>query len=97
MATPNGTPVVLTADRTWMADYGLLFDGILAAAQTTRIPAPLVRALLLPRSPSRGVRAVSAPLGLRRVEAAHVAAGFPPDDVAVVDERPHARAHGPAT
>ena len=34
----DGFPVVLTADRTLTADYRLLFDGMLAASQTTTAP-----------------------------------------------------------
>ena len=97
MRKPDGFQVVLTADRTLMADFRLLFDGILAATQTTTMPAPIVRMVLLPRARSEGVRAKVAPLGLRRIEAALVNGGFSREEVAVVDEDHLSGAIGPAT
>lgn len=82
----DGFPIVLTADRTLMADYRLLFDGMLAASQTTTAPPVLFERLLMPRGRRSGVRAVVAPLGLRRIEAALLAGGFSPDEVVVVGE-----------
>lgn len=83
MDVRNGFPIVLTADHSLMAGFRLLFDGILPAAQTTTIPTPFVRALLLPRATSQGPQATVAPLGLRRIEAALVRGGFSRDDVVV--------------
>ena len=97
MLGSSGYPVVLTADRSLTAGYRLLFDGILAASQTTITPYPLFRLLLMPRSASVGVRARLAPLGLRRIEAALRSAGFAQDDVVVADERHLREAIGPAT
>ena len=82
----DGFPIVLTADRTLTADYRLLFDGMLAASQTTTAPPALVERLLMPRGRRSGIRAVVAPLGLRRIEAALLAGGFSSDEVVVVDE-----------
>lgn len=92
MARPNGYPVVLTADRTLTAGYKLLFDGMLAACQTSSTPPFLLSALLMPWG-----RSQVAPLGLRRIEAALIAGGFSVEDVAVVDERNLAAAIGPET
>ncbi len=83
----SGYKVVLTADRTLMADYKLLFDGMLAASQTSSIPPWVTSDLLMPWNPSADVRALTAPLGLRRIEAALLAGGFIADEVTVVDER----------
>ena len=48
----GGCRVVLSADRTMMADYRTLLDGMLSAAQTTATPEPLLRVLLAPCVPS---------------------------------------------
>jgi len=81
---PNGYPIVLTADKTLMAPYRLLFDGMLAASQTTTTPSALIDMLLLPKSPGRELAAAVAPLGLRRIESALINDGFAPADVIVV-------------
>jgi len=93
----EGYKVVLTADRTLMADYSLLFDGMLAASQTTTAPPGLVGPLVMPRARGDSVRARVAPMGLRRIEAALAAGGFGPEDVAVVDCAHLRDAIGPAT
>lgn len=82
----SGSRIILTADRTLMADYRLLFDGMLASSQTSSIPPFVTADLLMPRSHPDGMRARTAPLGLRRIEAALVNGGFSPDDVVIVDE-----------
>ena len=97
MALPGGSPVVLTADRILMGGYRLLFDGMLAATQTTTTPRCVMAALLLPRGGYAEGRARMAPLGLRRIEAALLQGGFSPAEVAVVDDRGLPRAIGPAT
>jgi len=93
----DGFPIVLTADRTLTADYRLLFDGMLAASQTTTAPPMLFERLLMPRGRRSGVRAMVAPLGLRRIEAALLAGGFSPEEVAVVGEDQLDAAVGRAT
>ncbi|HUS81004.1 MAG TPA: radical SAM protein, partial [Armatimonadota bacterium] len=80
----RGRPVVLTADRILMADYDLLFDGMLAASQTTTTPGAVIERLLAPHHRTADGRARVAPMGLRRIEAALAAGGLGPDDVAVV-------------
>ncbi len=97
MADNAGSPVVLTADRTLMANHRLLFDGMLAASQTTTAPVWLTGWLVMPWTPKNGVRASVAPLGLRRIEASLLAGGFSADDVTVVDERSLGQVIGPAT
>jgi radical SAM superfamily enzyme YgiQ (UPF0313 family) len=92
-----GFPVVLTADRTLMAGYRLLFDGMLAASQTTTTPRWIVNRLLLPAAPRREGRAGVAPLGLRRVEAALLEGGFGEEEVAVVAPQYLDQAVGRAT
>lgn len=94
---PTGAPIVLTADRTLMAGYRLLFDGMLAASQTTTTPLCLMADLLMPRSPSPDGRARVAPLGLRRVEAALLRDGWQPEEVMLVDDAHLPMAIGPAT
>jgi radical SAM superfamily enzyme YgiQ (UPF0313 family) len=89
--------VVLTADRTLTAGYDLLFDGMLAASQTTATPHALLDLLLLKRAPGADGRAARAPLGLRRIEAALLGNGFASDEVVVAEEAQLAQAIGPAT
>lgn len=96
-SAPRGFPVVLTADRTLMARYDVLFDGMVAGSQTTMTPSPVMRTLLCPRVGTTGDRAQRAPLGLRRIEAALVADGWSPDDVAVVPPHRLESAIGPDT
>jgi len=93
----SGFPVVLTADRTLMARYQVLFDGMMSASQTTRTPGALMKCLLAPSIPSEGVRACRAPLGLRRIEAALVRGGWSPQDVAAVCPEQLKQAIGPDT
>lgn len=96
---PNhaGYPIVLTADRTLMANYRLLFDGMLAASQTSTFPPALLQGLLMPRAPMDNGQSRYAPLGLRRIEAALIEGGFKRDDIAVVDEYSLRSAIGPDT
>lgn len=81
----NGHRIVLTADRTLIADYDLLFDGMLAASQTTTTPSFLMKHLLMKRPFTANGLATFAPLGLRRIEATLLSCGFTEGDVAVVD------------
>lgn len=97
MAWDRGAPIVLTADRTLMADYGVLLDGMMASSQTTTTPWPVVSALIAPRAPHPGGLAKVAPLGLRRVQAALIAGGFSPEDIAVVDDAHIGAVIGPNT
>lgn len=92
-----GYPVVLTADRTLMAGYRLLFDGMLASSQTSIAPPALLANLLMPWLHDGAVRSRVAPLGLRRIEAALLAGGFGPEDVIIVDETRLRDVIGPAT
>ncbi len=99
MKDHQGHQIVLTADRTLMAGHKLLFDGMLAASQTTIAPPSLTGLLLMPHAvalPGSSVARV-APLGLRRIEAALRDGGFDADAVAVVDERHLDHAIGAAT
>ena len=41
MGATQGYPIVLTADRTLLSNYELLFDGMLAASQTTKAKGPV--------------------------------------------------------
>ena len=84
MKVSSGYPIVLTADRTLMADYPTLLDGMMGTIQTTKVPRFLMRRILAPPMPQSDGRAVRAPLGLRRIEATLRDSGFGADDVAVV-------------
>lgn len=97
MERGGGFTIVLTADATLMADYRLLFDGILAANQTTAAPRFFIRRLLTRTPKNPGIRAKVAPLGLRRIEAALLRSGFAPDEVAVVHPDRLRDAIGPQT
>jgi radical SAM superfamily enzyme YgiQ (UPF0313 family) len=97
LSTRDGLPIVLTADRTLTAAYRLLFDGMLAASQTTTAPPSLFGGLLMPQGRRRGARATVAPLGLRRIEASLLAGGFTPEELAVVREDQLGQAIGAAT
>ena len=79
----SGYPIVLTADRTLLSNYELLFDGMLAASQTTTTPKIIMDGLLLPRLPVVQGRAGLAPLGLRRIEAALRQGGFSAEEVII--------------
>ena len=81
----SGFPIVLTADRTLMSRYDVLLDGMMAASQTTSMPAAVVKTVLMPRASHPGGRARVAPLGLRRIEAALARAGLA-DRLTVVDD-----------
>jgi radical SAM superfamily enzyme YgiQ (UPF0313 family) len=78
----DGFPIVLTADRVLMANYDILFDGMLSASLTTITPPQIFADLLMPWG-DKG----NAPLGLRRIQAALINGGFSADDIALVDER----------
>ncbi|MGA2031832.1 MAG: radical SAM protein [Thermoguttaceae bacterium] len=93
----EGYPIVLTADRTLTASYRLLLDGMMAASQTTSAPPAVFGPFLMPQVDRRAARARFAPLGLRRIEAALLAGGFSPEEVAVVSEDQLAAAIGPNT
>lgn len=97
MSDTIGARVVLTADRSLMAAYSILLDGMVASSQTTATPWPVIDRLLLPRAGHPGGRALFAPVGLRRIEAALLAGGFTHSDVALVDDAHLSSAIGPHT
>jgi len=93
----GGYPIVLTADRTLMADYPVLFDGMMGTIQTTSVPEPIMRTLVAPRVPTDGVAARKAPLGLRRIEAALLNDGFNREEVILCAPEDLDRCIGPMT
>jgi len=93
----NGFRVVLTAERTLMARFGVLFDGMVSSSQTTRTPPFLMKSFVAPGVPSDSLRAARGPLGLRRIEAALVESGGDPSSLAIVTAENLPRAVGPAT
>ncbi len=80
-----------------MAGYRVLFEGMMLCSGTTAISPSIARAMLAPPVRSESLRAIQAPMGLRRVEAALAAGGFDPAEVAVVAPENLSAAIGPDT
>lgn len=88
---------MLTADRSLLADYETLLDGMMSTSQTSVVPAPLMHHFLARRTRTDGVRASQAPLGLRRIESALRRDGWSSHEIALAPgERLH-DAIGPDT
>lgn len=93
----GGYPIVLTADRTLMADYPVLFDGMMGTIQTTTVPEPIMRNIIAPPLGSDNLAARKAPLGLRRIEAALLNDGFNCEDVILCTPEDLEKCVGPRT
>ena len=97
MTQPINPIYVLTADRTLMGDYRVLFDGMVSSSQTTATPAVAMRWFISRRMPAINGRASRAPMGLRRIEAALLAAGVRSEDVCIVAPEDLHKVIGPRT
>lgn len=93
----EGALIVLTADRTLMSAYELLFDAMIACTQTTSTPPLIMNSLLLPRVRHTHGRADFAPIGLRRIQGALLSDGFADEDVVICDDQHLEQAIGPDT
>ena len=80
-----------------MADYPVLFDGMMGTIQTTTVPEPIMRNIIAPPLPSDGLAARKAPLGLRRIEAALLGDGFRREDVILCTPENLEKCVGPRT
>src|SRR5262249_21938246 len=80
-----------------MADYPVLFDGMMGTIQTTTVPEPIMRNIIAPPLPSDGLAARKAPLGLRRIEAALLNDGFNREDVILCRPEDLEKCVGPRT
>ena len=75
--------IVLTADRTIMSDFhGKMVFGFASCAPENPIPGPILQWLFFPKGKNRNGIVEEAPLGLRRIEAKLLNAGF---DAKIVD------------
>ena len=93
----DGFPIVLTADRTLTADYRLLFDGMLAASQTTTAPPAIFGRLLMPHGQPVGRARGGCPVGSAPHRSRFAGRRFLAEEVVVVNEDQLGRAIGPAT
>ncbi len=91
----NGYKIVLTADRTLMSEYGGgIFIGFSACIPHGIIPDKLYFSLFCPSVPvNKDGSAKYAPCGTRKIQAAFLNNGYPPNDVIVAHPEHLDQAH----
>lgn len=77
--------IILTADRTLIANYEVLLEGILGTVSTTYVPKYIYNRHIAPKlKPNKDGSINNPPYGLRKLEAALISSGFKTSDIEFV-------------